>query len=80
MLLCVNLNCLNRLWPSVVHEMSLARTTSSIATSAGKGSKVNMVLNVHRAYWGRGEGGNWVWRWGERQIIIIPIATLSPPE
>ena len=29
-----------------------------------------MVLNVHRnrtAYWGRGEGGKGVWRWGERE-------------
>ena len=41
-----------------------------------------MVLNVHRnrtAYQGQGEGGKGVWRWGQREIII-PIATLSPPE
>ena len=33
-----------------------------------------MVLNVHRnrtAYWGRGEGGEGVWRWGEREIIYL---------
>ena len=41
------------------------------------------VLNVqrnHKVYQGQGEGGNGVWRWGKRQIIIIHIATLSPPE
>ena len=25
-------------------------------------------------------GGEGVWRWGERELIIIAIATLSPPE
>ena len=35
-----------------------------------------MVLNVHRnheAYWGRGEGGKGVWRWGEREIIYLSL-------
>jgi len=26
------------------------------------------------------KGRKGVWRWGKREIIIIPIATLSPPE
>ena len=47
-----------------------------------------MVLNVHRNRtagtgrrwgWGGGGGGEGVWRRGKREIIIIPIATLSPP-
>ena len=36
----------------------------------------NMVLNVHRnhkAYWGRGEGGDGVWRWGKREIIYLSL-------
>ena len=43
---------------------------------------VNMVLNVHRnhkAYEGRGEGGEKVWRWGG-EGDYVPIATLSPPK
>ena len=35
-----------------------------------------MVLNVHRnhkAYRGRGRGGKRVWRWGEREIIYLPL-------
>ena len=39
-------------------------------------SKVNMVLNVHRdrkAYYGRGEGGTGVRRWGEREIIYLSL-------
>ena len=35
-----------------------------------------MVLNVHRnhkAYWGRGEGGKGVWRWGKREIIYLSL-------
>ena len=34
---------------------------------------MNMVLNVYRnnkAYYGRGEGGKGVWRWGEMEVII----------
>ena len=37
---------------------------------------VNMLLNVHRnrtAYYGRGEGGGGVWRWGEREIIYLSL-------
>ena len=37
---------------------------------------VNMVFNVHRnrtAYYGRGEGGEGVWRWGEREIIYLSL-------
>ena len=54
---------------------------------------VNMVLNVHRNHMirlirdeekGSGGGGGGevkgVWRWEKREIIIIPVATLSPPE
>ena len=46
-------------------------------------SASDMVLNVHRnhkAYYGRGEGGEGVWRWGERELIYLslPVATLSP--
>ena len=36
----------------------------------------NRVLNVHRnhkAYYGRGEGGRGVWRWGEREIIYLSL-------
>ena len=35
-----------------------------------------MVLNVyrnHKAYWGRGEGGKGVWRWGESDIIYLSL-------
>ena len=35
-----------------------------------------MVLNVHRnhkVYWGRGEGGEGVWRWGKRKIIYLSL-------
>ena len=37
-----------------------------------------MVLNVYRnrsAYWGRGEGGKGVWRWGGggREIILVLV-------
>ena len=35
-----------------------------------------MVLNVHRnhkAYKGRGEGGEEVWRWGRREIIYLSL-------
>ena len=45
-------------------------------------TEVNMVLNVHRnhkAYWGRGEGGEGSMKVGE-EGDYIPIATLSPPE
>ena len=42
-----------------------------------EGSKyVNMELNVHRnrkAYKGRGEGAEWVWRWGKREIIYLSL-------
>ena len=37
---------------------------------------VNVVLNIHRnhkAYYGRGEGGKGVWRWGEREIIYLSL-------
>ena len=27
------------------------------------------VYRIHKAYWGRGEGGKGVWRWREREII-----------
>ena len=36
-----------------------------------------MVLNVHRNfmdYWGRAVGVNGVWRWGQREIIIIYLS------
>ena len=36
-----------------------------------------MVLNVHRnlkVYWGRGEGGKGVWRWGEREREMIYLS------
>ena len=45
-------------------------------------SKVNMVLNAHRnhkAYQGRGEGGEGGMGVGE-EGDYIPIATLSPPD
>ena len=35
-----------------------------------------MVLSVHRnhkAYWGRGEGGEGVWGGGEREIIYLSL-------
>ena len=35
-----------------------------------------MVLNIHRnhkTYWGRGEGGKGVRRWGEREIIYLSL-------
>ena len=35
-----------------------------------------MVLNVHRnnkAYYGRGEVGEGVWRWGKREIIYLSL-------
>ena len=35
-----------------------------------------MVLNVHRnhmAYYGRGDGGKGVWRWGKRVIIYLSL-------
>ena len=35
-----------------------------------------MVLNVHRnhkAYKGRGVGGEEVWRWGRREIIYLSL-------
>ena len=35
-----------------------------------------MVLNVHRnhkAYYGQGERGKGVWRWGEREIIYLSL-------
>ena len=35
-----------------------------------------MVRNVHRnhkAYLGRGEGGERVWRWGEREVIYLSL-------
>ena len=35
-----------------------------------------MVVNVHRnhkAYYGQGEGGNGVWRCGEREIIYLSL-------
>ena len=47
--------------------------------SVGRSTKckqVNMVLNVHRnhkAYQGRGEGGEGVWRWGKREIIYLSL-------
>ena len=38
--------------------------------------QVNMVLNVHRnhkAESGRGEGGEGVWRWGDREIRYLSL-------
>ena len=35
-----------------------------------------MILNDHInhvAYYGRGEGGKGVWRWGEREIIYLSL-------
>ena len=35
-----------------------------------------MMLNVHRnrkAYYGREDGGNGVWRWGEREITYLSL-------
>ena len=35
-----------------------------------------MVLNVHRnhkAYYGWGDGGKGLWRWGEREIIYLSL-------
>ena len=35
-----------------------------------------MVLNIHKnrkAYWGRGEGGGGVWRWGKREITYLTL-------
>ena len=35
-----------------------------------------MVLNVHRnhkAYWGRGEVGKGIWRWGKGEIIYLTL-------
>ena len=35
-----------------------------------------MVLNVlrnHKAYWGRGEEGKGVWRWGKREVIYLSL-------
>ena len=37
-------------------------------------------LYVHRNSRLIRDGEKGVWRWGEREIIYIPIATLSPPE
>ena len=41
---------------------------------SGSGMEGNMVLNVHRnhkAYYGRGEWGKGVWRWGKRVSIYL---------
>ena len=39
-----------------------------------------MVLNVHKKNIRHIRDGEkrTVWRWGKREIIIIPVATLSP--